>query len=622
MTINYKNIEGARLAVDRYDFEDHIQGNDFNHQASSILLNPNILVDETTYSNVYAALSAISDYIEFDKTNGIGFTAIGDGYDTYLNSIATPDSPYDNAVPALNSALDDLLNNTNNPEHFRIRSGGVVLIKAGTYKFTDTVNVPPGIILMGEGYGTKIINAMSTPKPLFKIKADLLRIADDGVDSNETFIFSRTATITNMVIADNFVEPKFLGDLAYLAPINNDSATPLVAVEEGASLSVISTKFIGKTVYALSVLDDITSFAIATDSTIPISTGTHLSIKDCAIDGFAQPVRFTPSGAVKNYLTIIDSKIRSHGYLNADLAAAGNNCFFYTNDVNVSIQSNYLYAYLSTVNTGLNVPNTATAPVYQAKSRMVVSGNNVSYDRTSGSVNNTFAFVNAGASAGTDYSVLQYGNGYDNWDDFEIYANGSLWLKLDATNQIFVAPNNFSLQANTTTFITGGVAITDGATNPAAAGDLRLVNTGTITARDAGDAADILIAELDASDNVNLSNTLTLQTSDATTIFYGGKVNNITLTSSASYTVDSGAVSDYIILVDASSNAVSINLPAHVDGRTLIIKDALGWAVANNITLVRNGASGNIENVAADYVIQSAYQAITIVSYNSNWYKV
>jgi hypothetical protein len=57
---NYKKNVG-RLATDRYDFEEHINGLDFRHNADAINVIPNLVVGLTTSSNVLTALEALRD---------------------------------------------------------------------------------------------------------------------------------------------------------------------------------------------------------------------------------------------------------------------------------------------------------------------------------------------------------------------------------------------------------------------------------------------------------------------------------------------------------------------------------------------------------------------------------
>jgi hypothetical protein len=230
------------LATNRYDFESHIEGLAFRHNAIQIDVNPAVFIAGVPYITVADALNAIGAYISFDELTGQGFIAVGDGYDTYHNADGNPN--YDPTVPSLDTLLNPiftlLLNYYNNPNattlanvpipYLRIKDGGVILIKAGTYTIKNTVVVPPGFILMGEGFGTKIVNQTSPAAPLFSVKPDssLLngyRQVDVGVtsgvaDPNGIFMAARDTVFYNMIIADNFVEPKQSGDVTYLLPQN------------------------------------------------------------------------------------------------------------------------------------------------------------------------------------------------------------------------------------------------------------------------------------------------------------------------------------------------------------------------------------------------------------------
>lgn len=73
---------------------------------------------------------------------------------------------------------------------------------------------------------------------------------------------------------------------------------------------------------------------------------------------------------------------------------------------------------------------------------------------------------------------------------------------------------------------------------------------------------------------------------------------------------------DYILSVDTTSAAATINLPAIStvgDGQVLIIKDRTNNSYANTITVVRNGGN-TIDGAAANFVIQSNGAAYTFVS--------
>lgn len=412
-TPNFRTGVG-RLATDYFDFLKHTQGTDFNHNSDGILINPAINLNGTNYTDLTSALEGLSNYINISKTNGIGFVAIPDGYDTYINAIATPDTPYDGSVPALNGAINDILYNTANSQYSRIRDGGIILIKSGTYKITDTIDLPPGIILMGEGFGTKLVNQIpisgipqGADKPMFRIKADLSRTADGGVSSNK-FMFSKDVVITNLVVADNFVEPKFLGDLSYKICRNYNSTTPMIAVEEGSSFSSINVKFMGR----VSAGPLVTNFPIATDSTVPVSTGTIVNVENCFIDGFKTGIYFKPSGGINNYLYFTDNKVSVYGGLNSDITLATNNSFVLINDTNAQITNNYFY------NTNGNIIGLASiipaisAPDLQSKSRISALDNSISIERTSNVINTTFKIFQKEPTIDQGYSTVEVGNNF------------------------------------------------------------------------------------------------------------------------------------------------------------------------------------------------------------------
>src|ERR1019366_5485669 len=220
----------GRLVANVYDFEGHINGTAYRHTADEIDLLTPIVVNGQTYYTVSSVLLAI----EGANAGGV-FTIFPDGYDTYYASDASvltgppnQNFPYDSTVPSIDGILNDIFSNTNNPLHHRLRDGGVIVIPAGTYKIQNTINVPTGICVIGENYGTKLINQTSSVsfpfgQPLFSIQADS-RIADNGAISggsiNKPFMFAKDNIFSNLVIADNFVEPKFVGDTSYFNTTN------------------------------------------------------------------------------------------------------------------------------------------------------------------------------------------------------------------------------------------------------------------------------------------------------------------------------------------------------------------------------------------------------------------
>ncbi len=95
------------------------------------------------------------------------------------------------------------------------------------------------------------------------------------------------------------------------------------------------------------------------------------------------------------------------------------------------------------------------------------------------------------------------------------------------------------------------------------------------------------------------------------------KTNSI----SSDYTIDSTSL-DIVIFADTSSSAITVTLPAHRAGRKLIIKDTGFNASVNNITLARNGGTGNIDDYTGDRIIATNGASWTLVSNGTNWYIV
>lgn len=175
-TPNFTKGKG-RLATDRYDFEAHLEGRNpdagssyvhsFRHKASQIDIdNPSLVYGSP--ADVETALENIKGFIDIFSSIGQGFVTIGDGYNTW--HAANGNINYDPAI----ESIDGILNAVSTylysgvgglTAYDRIKHGGIILIKAGTYIVKDTINIPPGLILLGEGYGTKFVNATGLKLP-------------------------------------------------------------------------------------------------------------------------------------------------------------------------------------------------------------------------------------------------------------------------------------------------------------------------------------------------------------------------------------------------------------------------------------------------------------------------
>lgn len=164
---NFNSTHGA-LATNRFDFQSHIDGTAFRHNANEIDVNPSIYSGITVEGSLTNIATAITSLIAAQAAVGQGFVTVGDGYDTW--HIADGNTNFDPSVPSLdvllNPVFNAIINNTTIPVGFeRVHRGGIIIIKAGTYIVKKPIYVPAGISLVGEGYGTKIINASNLTLP-------------------------------------------------------------------------------------------------------------------------------------------------------------------------------------------------------------------------------------------------------------------------------------------------------------------------------------------------------------------------------------------------------------------------------------------------------------------------
>src|SRR5271168_2198685 len=54
----------GRLAVDRFDFQNHVDGNGFRHNATMIDLSPNLTINNNSTTTVQQALQALINIVE------------------------------------------------------------------------------------------------------------------------------------------------------------------------------------------------------------------------------------------------------------------------------------------------------------------------------------------------------------------------------------------------------------------------------------------------------------------------------------------------------------------------------------------------------------------------------
>jgi hypothetical protein len=516
------NIGG--LATSRYDFYAHYEGTNFRHTAQQIDVDPAVIIDGEPYITVADALYAIGDYITVALSNGEGFVTVGDGYDTYHNANGTIN--FDPTIPSLDTLLNPLfqaianaqvvLSGSGAPlpfpiapttvpaEYARVQYGGIVVIKAGTYIVKQMIQVPPGITLLGEGYGTKIINASglntdvalgiapspatgaingATPitvtnasnsspieittspphglstgayvsiinvngntaantelgqitvvsttqftinnttgsgtmtsspnaqvlinNPVFFILPDPDRVDNDEVidpTAGNVFMFSRETKIVNLVVADNFVEPTILGDLAYKDSQNLTNSSfltspPLIYQQTGSNLTLDGVLGIGRVSFTSSnpyVVNKVTASLVETfvypiypnTGSIP-TTGTILKVDNCFIDGFAVPLVFFGLTGNKDFVNITNSKMRAYGYLEGNSSSSMDNTFLSTSAANINIVGNHFYGNDYNVVSIVDINQISGSPTLQQKAKASNSSNTISIANMDTSANTT-----------------------------------------------------------------------------------------------------------------------------------------------------------------------------------------------------------------------------------------
>jgi hypothetical protein len=270
--------------------------------------------------------------------------------------------------------------------------------------------VPPGITILGEGFGTKIVNGTGlnltqqspslsgTPSPVFKILPDPNRTADDAAVDTNLFIFMRETRLCNLVLCDNFVEPAMLGDTNYRLAQNTAATTPIIQQENGSNLFLDQVYAAGRTAGGY------TSSLVLLDTTTPAPSGTILKIDNCFIDGFSVPIQWLSTGNTStpvnaDFLSITNSKIRGYGHLNGDSSDGYANSIVVMNDNNANIAGNYIYGDANNITSFVYMLNhLSSAPQFGARSKVIVQSNNIEINRSSNSLNSSFSVLAASAN--------------------------------------------------------------------------------------------------------------------------------------------------------------------------------------------------------------------------------
>lgn len=336
--------EAGALATRKQDFNAHVQGNGFRHDATQIDMNPVIpLVGGTTVQQTLEHLHTLI------VSAGTGFLSIGsiDGYiqgDYNVGNAATP-TLYD----TFNAAFADT----------RVQNGGVILVLAGTYHLRATVTVPAGISIIGEIAGTTIIGEMQEV-PMFIVQkpdSTINMVAGIPVDVGSNV---DTTHFMNMILADNMDGYVLFGEPTM-------TTVPMIQAKVGSNLVCENVSFIGR-IHSGATPRTKTQAAIGYSGVD--TSGTVLRVRNCYLDGLRNGIMFTPANNEKDFLTVSQCKARIYGTENAASQTADLNCFIQATHCNASILNNHFVGaglYVSTFLMFVSGNGTNT--------KVVVSGN-------------------------------------------------------------------------------------------------------------------------------------------------------------------------------------------------------------------------------------------------------
>jgi hypothetical protein len=333
-----RRIEGGFAATHLQDFKAHVQGNGWRHTADQLDMNPPISIDAGIFSSstVQGTFDKIATFL---NTVGQGFVSIGDGYDVTHADFIVGTGPTPTISDAFNQAFT----------HPRLRNGGVILVKAGTYYLTTTVNVPPGFVIMGELGGTVIVGQV-IEQPMFIMKRsgeDRPKLSPNGIYATDPI---NKNIFFNIILADNLD-----GYVASGGPTM--TTVPMIRCETGTYTTFDSSTLLGKmgalgagpgfgrpkTLYAAA-----TSVVGAEETTIVFDA--------CNIDGVSSVVKYDPGNISDKLIIKNDCKIRVFGTeALADSVDPTKNCFaLISGSMHVMIADSYFNSnvgnsYVSTV---------------------------------------------------------------------------------------------------------------------------------------------------------------------------------------------------------------------------------------------------------------------------------
>jgi len=317
--------EGGFLATHKQDFNAHVTGGDFRHGAIDIDMEP--VIPALGGATVQATLEQMSAFL---AAQGTGFISIGkaDGYDGYaagvfnVGALATP-----TLTDAFNAAFADT----------RLQNGGVILVLAGTYELLTTVEVPPGITIMGELAGTIIIGH-AIEQSMFKVLAgtENTRIGGDSGSGDLRLEAGEPLDVTtfwNLILADNLDGYVTSGG----QPVSAMQTVPMIEGEVSSNLVCKDVRFIGRVNNGPVAGRPKTLQAIG-GYTTGGGIQTHLELRRCFFDGMRIAADFSPGGGDIDHLIVDKCRARTFG---TEVAfSPSDNCFIAMSLCNATLTNN------------------------------------------------------------------------------------------------------------------------------------------------------------------------------------------------------------------------------------------------------------------------------------------
>lgn len=323
--------EGGQLATTKQDFLSHVQGNAYHHTADVIEMNPSISGGTTVQQTLEQIQSLVT-------ASGSGFISIGntnsDGYSTGSYNVGGTDTP--TLATAFAAAIADK----------RLTDGGIILLMAGTYTTTTTIQIPAGISVIGELEGTIIVAEM-TEQPMFQILNGTRNINIGGNSGSGAISIAIGSDVDSVRFANLILADNLNSNVAGGGP--SMSTVPMVQMKTSANFSCDKVTFIGRLANGAVAARSKTFAAIGTTS--GGGTGTYLSVKDCFIDGTKLGISYTPNNGNIDFLIVSQSKIRFYGTESSSSVSKALNSFIVSSLCNAIISNNYVVGVGSQANT-------------------------------------------------------------------------------------------------------------------------------------------------------------------------------------------------------------------------------------------------------------------------------